>query len=150
MSIVRCEYCQRNVDLDADCDHFTNEELTECVEMPEKLESKDSIIAKMIDEMPYVVNSSIIPYIKEAMGIHAMNVSKMARKHLDSSVKEALKYKVKYKMAVEGSNRLKKQHDEMLEALQNILPSLGHYKDMHISVQKKYLAAENAIKKATE
>jgi len=39
---------------------------------------------------------------------------------------------------------------ELLEALQNILPTLGHYEDMHITEQKRYLAAEKAIAKATE
>jgi hypothetical protein len=37
---------------------------------------------------------------------------------------------------------------ELLEALQEILPHLGHYADLHMSVQKKFLKAEKAINKA--
>lgn len=39
---------------------------------------------------------------------------------------------------------------ELLEALINLLPVMGHYNDMHISVQKRVVAAEKAIQKATE
>jgi len=39
---------------------------------------------------------------------------------------------------------------ELLEALKNILPIIGYYGDLHITEQKRYLAAENAILKATK
>lgn len=37
---------------------------------------------------------------------------------------------------------------ELLEALQEVLPHLGHYADLHVSVQKKVIKAEKAINKA--
>ena len=36
---------------------------------------------------------------------------------------------------------------EMLEALQSLLPNVGNYEDLHVSVQKKYIKAENVIDK---
>ena len=36
---------------------------------------------------------------------------------------------------------------ELLEALQGLLPNVGNYEDLHVSVQKKYIKAENVIDK---
>ena len=42
---------------------------------------------------------------------------------------------------------LMEANKELLDALKSILPHLGHYADLHISVQKKYLNASKLIKK---
>ena len=52
-------------------------------------------------------------------------------------------------MACEANAKLISAAPDLLEALQNIMPTLGHYEDMHITEQKKYLALEKAILKAT-
>ncbi len=46
MSIVRCEFCNTNIDTDFDVEHFVNDDMTKCIKQEERDEEEKEIIMK--------------------------------------------------------------------------------------------------------